>query len=127
MSLKSKGINAERELIHLFWGKNIPAVRVAGSGSMRYPAPDIIAGTIERKFAIECKSVKGTTKYIPIEEIEELQKFADLFGCEPWIGMRFARNNWLFLSLEDLHKTAKSYAITIESAKQKGLLLEELI
>ena len=43
MSLKSKGINAERELIHKFWGVGWGAVRVAGSGSMRYPSSDILA------------------------------------------------------------------------------------
>lgn len=52
MGLKQKGTIAERELIHLFWKNNIPAVRVAGSGSMRYPSPDILAGTPLKKFAI---------------------------------------------------------------------------
>lgn len=45
MSHKSKGINAEREIIHLFWSMpGWTACRVAGSGSMKYPSPDVIAG-----------------------------------------------------------------------------------
>lgn len=127
MSLKSKGTNAERELIHLLWGKDIPAIRVAGSGSSKYPSPDIIAGTISRKFAIECKSVKGESKYIPKREIEELKEFAIKFGCEPWIGVRFAKHDWHFITLEDLKETKQSFVITTESIKIKGLLLEELI
>ena len=126
MSLKSKGTNAERELVHLLWAKNVPAIRVAGSGSSHYPSPDIIAGTIDRKIAVECKSVKSDSKYIPKQEIEDLKIFAEKFGCEPWIGVRFARNEWLFLSLEDLKETKSSFAITKEMAKLKGLLLDEL-
>ena len=56
MSRKSRGINAERELVHLFnaldeW----MCIRTAGSGSQKYPAPDILAGNVLRKIAIECK------------------------------------------------------------------------
>ena len=32
MSRKGKGINAERDLIHKFWGNSWAAVRVAGLG-----------------------------------------------------------------------------------------------
>lgn len=126
MSLKAKGTNAERELIHILWAKDIPAIRVAGSGSNKYPSPDIIAGTISRKIAIECKSVKSDSKYIPQEEIEELKVFASKFGCEPWVGVRFARREWLFLAIEDLEKTKNSYVIKKERAKLKGLLIDEL-
>jgi holliday junction resolvase Hjr len=126
MSFKSKGTDAERELVHLCWKKDIPAIRVAGSGSSRYPSPDIIAGRIDRKVAIECKSVKADSKYIPKEEVENLKIFATKFGCEPWIGVRFAKNDWLFLSLEDLTETKSSFMISKEKAKLKGLLLEEL-
>ena len=51
MSTKSKGTNAERELIHAFWGKGYAAIRSAGSGSMKYPSPDIIAAKKGKRFA----------------------------------------------------------------------------
>ena len=126
MSIKAKGSNAERELVHLLWAKEIPAIRVAGSGSSHYPSPDIVAGTSDRKLAIECKSVRGDSKYIPKEEIADLTKFANKFGSEPWIAVRFARTEWLFLAPEDLKETSASFAVTKELAKLKGLLLEEL-
>ena len=64
MSLKSKGINGERELIHKFWNTNSwAAVRVAGSGSMKYPSADILASNKLRKLAIECKVIKEHKKY----------------------------------------------------------------
>ena len=76
MSKKGKGINAERELIHAFWKeKNWTAIRVAGSGCSKYPAPDIVAGNLLRKLAIECKSSKTNIIYIPKEEIFKGTRF----------------------------------------------------
>lgn len=127
MSLKSKGISAERELIHLFWANGYAATRVAGSGSIRYPCPDIIAGNVRRKLAIECKVSKEKKKYIPIEEIHQLQEYSTKFGAESWIAVKFSRENWFFLTLEDLEYTSKSALISFENAKTKGLLFEEVI
>ena len=58
MSTKSKGINAERQLIHMFWSVKWTACRIAGSGSSKYPSPDIIAANRARKLAIEAKITK---------------------------------------------------------------------
>jgi len=58
MSQKSKGMNAERELIHLFWKSGWAPLRVAGSGVARTPCPDVIAGNGIRRLAIEAKSSK---------------------------------------------------------------------
>jgi Holliday junction resolvase len=128
MSRKSKGIGAERELIHLFWGTNKwSAIRVAGSGSMKYPCPDVVAGNNIRKLAIECKSSKDTNQYLTKEEVSQLKKFSSKFGAEPWIGVRFDKFKWFFMNIEDLKETDKNYVISLESAKSKGLLFEELI
>tara|TARA_Y100000310_G_scaffold344598_1_gene458228 strand:+ start:1491 stop:1880 length:390 start_codon:yes stop_codon:yes gene_type:complete len=128
MSRKSKGINAERDLIHKFWAtKEWAAVRIAGSGSSRYPSADVLASNRIRKLAIECKTSKEDSKYIPHEEIEQLKEFAEIYGAEPWIAMRFNKTAWHFLALEDMKKTESSYVITKELAEQKGLLFEEII
>ena len=127
MSKKSKGINAERELITLLWGHGISACRVAGSGSSHFPSPDIIAGNTLRKLAIECKTSSAEIRYIQKESIDQLKVFANTFGAEPWIAMRFARNNWLFISLDDLKDTGNYFSISLENAKKKGFLIEELI
>lgn len=125
MGLKQKGTIAERELIHLFWKNNIPAVRVAGSGSMRYPSPDILAGTPLKKFAIECKSIKGKILYVPKKEIEDLKKFANNYGAQAFLAVKF--DIWYFLILEDLRETIASFSINTEEVKIKGLLFEDLI
>lgn len=128
MSRKSKGINAERELIHRFWAvKKWSAVRIAGSGSMKYPSADILAANKIRRLAIECKTSKDGNKYIPNADIEQLRTFSAIFGAEPWIAIRFNRLDWLFLSLDDLEDTGNNFLVSKEIAKKKGLLLEELI
>ena len=69
MSLKSKGINAERELVHMFWSKNWACLRIAGSGSSRYPSPDVLVSNKLRRLAIECKITKEQKKYFERKEI----------------------------------------------------------
>ncbi len=128
MSRKTKGINAERELVHKFWGSDSwSAVRIAGSGSMKYPSADILATNKIRKLAIECKTAKKPWKYISKEEIEQLKTFSEIFGAEPYIAIKFRKKDWLFLSLDDLEETDKAYMTNIEIAEKKGLLFEELI
>lgn len=126
MNKKQLGTNAERELIHLFWKNEIPAIRVAGSGSMKYPSPDIIAGTSLRKIVIECKKVKGNKLYIPKNEINLLITFSKKFGAEPFIGVKFGKE-WFFIIIEDLRETLASYSINTEEVRIKGLLFEDII
>jgi holliday junction resolvase Hjr len=129
MNLKAIGTKAERELIKMFWKTNSwIAIRAAGSGCSRYPSPDILAGNILRKLAIECKTTRSKNNiYIPKEEIEQLEEFSSRFGAEPWLGIRFKEKEWYFLSLEDTKQTSKNHCISTTLAKQKGLLFEELI
>ena len=126
MSRKSKGINAERELIHQFWSRGWAAARIAGSGAIKYPSADIIAGTPARKLVIECKSIKDSSFYFSKQEIENLKRFAGLFGAEPWIGIRFSGKRWYFFNPEDLRETEKSMMISAEQTITKGLLFEEM-
>jgi Holliday junction resolvase len=128
MSRKSKGINAERDLIHKFWAtKEWSAVRIAGSGSMKYPSADILATNKLRKLAIECKTSKETSKYLTKDEVEQLKVFAKIFGAEPWIGVKFNREEWFFLNVEDLKCTGNNFLVSVDMARNKGLLFEELI
>jgi Holliday junction resolvase len=128
MSRKSKGINAERELIHLFWKHNWTAIRTAGSGANKYPSPDIVAGNIVRKLAIECKASKNDAIYLMQEDIDQIKTYASLFGAEAWFGVRFNNYEWYFLSLDDIQQTkGNNYVIATDYIKQKGLLFEELI
>ncbi len=127
MSRKSKGINAERDLIHKFWAAGWCAVRIAGSGSMKYPSSDILATNKLRKLAIECKTSKEKKKYFLKEEVKQLKEFSDFFSAEPWIAIKFEREPWFFINLEDMEKTRMGFLVSLEIARIKGLLLEEII
>ncbi len=124
---KAKGTNAERELIHMFWENGWAAFRAAGSGSMKFPCPDIIAGNSLRKIAIECKSTSDERKTLSKKEVLELQEFSQKFGCEAWIGVRFDGKKWFFISIEDLKQNELSYSTNLESLKTRGVNFEELI
>lgn len=127
MASKTKGINAERELVHLFNEAGWSCIRVAGSGSSKYPSPDILAGNASRRLAIECKVTKEDKKYFQPDEIEQLKTFSQRFGAESWIGIKFARQPWYFVLLEDLESTGNCQAISLELARSKGLAAKELL
>lgn len=125
MNTKAKGTGAERELIHMFWNRGFAAFRAAGSGSIRYPCPDIIAGNNVRKLALEVKMSAKEYQHLNKKQITDLGYFAINFGAEPWIAVKF--KEWRFLTLEDIKQTELNYSITKEIAEMKGLTFEELI
>lgn len=126
-SAKAKGSKGERELVALFNNAGWACLRAAGSGSQQYPSPDILAANAIRRLAIECKVTKDKKKYFPEEEIEQLRTFSQKFGAESWLGVKFAREPWYFLMLEDLEKTGTLWAASLELAKRRGLKVEELM
>lgn len=127
MSRKGKGINAERELIHLFWGSGWAAVRIAGSGSSRYPSADIIASNVKRKLAIEVKTTKAQNKYFTQEEIAQFKQFSNLFGAEPLLAVKFKSLPWFFLKISDLSQSGKNLVISAKDINKQGKTFDELI
>ena len=127
MNTKAKGTAAERELIHLFWGAGWAAARVAGSGSIKYPVPDVIAANNLRKLAIECKATADTNQYFNHKEIDDLKEFGKRFGAETWVSIKFNREGTYFLGLEDLEATDKHFVAHLDVAKRRGLAFVELV
>lgn len=124
---KAKGTNAERELVQLFNKAGWSCIRTAGSGSSKYPAPDILAGNAARRLAIECKVTKDQKKYFPRDAVEQLRIFATGFGAESWIAMKFSGEPWYFVLLEDLEDTGSCLAVSVELARRKGLSAKALL
>lgn len=127
MDRKAKGTRGERELVKLFNEAGWGCIRIAGSGSSRYPSPDILAGNAIRRLAIECKVTAENKKYFPDDEIEQLRTFSQKFGAESWIGIHFPGEKWYFLMLEDLERTGSCWAASLDAAKRKGLTIQELM
>jgi len=50
-----------------------------------------------------------------------------MFGAEPWVAVRFDRQEWYFISIDDMNETNTNYSVSLELAKQKGLLFEEFV
>ncbi len=127
-SAKKKVTVGERDLVDLFWSNaDWCAHRIAGSGSSRYPSPDVIAGNKHRIIAIEAKVINSDKKYFTSSEILALIDFARTFGAEPWIAVKFMKNDWFFFNVEDLNNSGKSYNISLKDAPYKGLIFDELI
>ncbi len=127
MSTKSRGINAERDLIHRFWAAGWGAMRAAGSGSQHYPAPDVAASNNARTLAIECKLTTSTRQYFSKQEVAELKEFSAKFGAEPWLAVKFSRQGWWFFSIDCAHETGKYYVVSLEQAKSRGITFDELL
>jgi Holliday junction resolvase len=124
---KAKGTGAERHLIHQCWEHGWAAVRVAGSGATKYPAPDIIAGNGIRRIAIEVKATAGTSQYITKEQVAQLNAFCRQFGAEAWIGVRFDNKGWYFVSTEELRETSAAFVLDYEKASAIGMSFEEML
>ncbi len=124
---KAKGSNAERQLIKLLHENSWSAVRIAGSGSSKYPSPDILAGNGFRRIAIECKSTKDNKKYLSKDEINQLKIFSKNFGAEAWIALKFPGKEWIFFMTEDLEEKGNSYLASLELANIKGLSLSDIL
>lgn len=124
---KSRGSAAERELVHAFQKEGFAAFRAPASGSMDYELPDVIAGKGARKIGVECKLTKDDAKYFTKAEVESLMIFCEKFGCECWLGVKFLRKGWRFLSPEDARETAASYVVSWKMAELKGLTFDELV
>ncbi|MBU1976312.1 MAG: Holliday junction resolvase [Nanoarchaeota archaeon] len=126
MNRKAKGIAGERELIHTFWDAGWAAFRCAASGSIKYPVPDIIAGNNIRKLAVEVKTIAGVHKYFPKKEISELLDFANIFGSEAWLAIKFKGKGWFFINPEDLEETPTQHSASLTLCERRGLKFEEL-
>jgi Holliday junction resolvase len=125
---KGKGTLAENELIHNFWENGWVCVRVAGSGSGRYPSPDILASNGFKKFVMEVKTINATKKYFTGQEIRDLDFFAQKFGAQAWVGIKFKENQWFFIPTSELEETpSQNYVIDLITMKRKGFRFEDII
>lgn len=123
----SKGARMERELLDIFWKKGFGVIRVAGSGTSRHEAPDLLLGDGDRFLAVECKSRSKKRLYIKKEEIKDLRKFSKTFGAEPIIAFRFNREGWKFFYPKDMKRTKTGNYKVDETDLGRAMSVESLI
>lgn len=102
LSRKKRGCDYERKLVHLLNGMGYASVRVAGSGCVRYPSPDIVASNSERLIAFEVKSTRKDRVYLSDKTFNGLLEFARVFGAEPWFAVHFVSKGWFFKKADEL-------------------------
>lgn len=125
---KAKGTAGENELIHRFWDNNWVCVRVAGSGATQYPSPDLLASRGDKRIVMEVKVISDVKKYFTRTQIKDLEYFAEKFGAEAWVGVRFEDDQWFFLPTFELEMTkAENYVIDLITMKRKGFTFDEMI
>lgn len=125
---KNVGTLTENELLNEFWEASWVCVRVAGSGSTRHPAPDLLASRGDRRIVLEIKMVSNSKKYFTHKEIQELDFFAGQFGAESWVGVKFIENQWYFLPVSELKETkSKNFVCELVEMKRTGFTFEEMI
>ena len=101
---------------------------MAGSGSMPFPCPDLLAGKKGRVLAIECKGVKGDKRrYIDTKQISELKEFAQGFGAEAWVAARFNGMEWYFMKIKDLGRSKSAFYVDRLLVLSKGIPFSRLI
>ena len=90
--MSKTGSREERELVRMLWDANCAAMRApASGGATKKPLPDVIAGNGSIYLAIEVKSSSLERIYINSEKIEGLKEFSQIFGAQPYIGVKFLR------------------------------------
>lgn len=103
--MKVKGSNAERHLVSMFWEHGFASLRIAGSGSMRFPSCDVLAANGSNIIAIECKATKKDRQYITEDQINDLIKFSRMFTAVPIVAVKFS-SEWRFYHPDELRRTA---------------------
>ncbi len=111
---REKGTRVERELISILWENGFAAVRVAGSGSMSFPCPDVVASNGKITLAFEVKTRSKLPLYLTYQEVKELVMFSNLFGAEPYIALRMPRKEWYFIRIDALVRTSKGFRVDEE-------------
>ncbi|MDR3290667.1 MAG: Holliday junction resolvase [Methanobrevibacter sp.] len=124
-----KGSKEERDLVQLFWTKGFAAMRApASGGATKRPLPDVLAGNSKRYLAIEVKTTSKELIYIDSSQINGLYEFCEIFGAEPYVGVKFKHTKWLFLNIELITKTrSQNYKVEKNLALEKGLDIDEII
>jgi len=95
---KRKGSNYERELLEMFHSTGFNGLRAAGSGSSRFPSPDLLVGRNGEVFAIEVKATSKEFVYVSEGQLSELLQFSQNLNATPLICVKFIGKGWRFFN-----------------------------
>ena len=125
-----RGFKEERELVNKLERLGFAVLRAPASGSgTKSDRPDIIAGRRGFCIALEVKTTNRRVLYVGLESLDQLVRFSNRFGANPYLAVKFKRSGygWLLLKPEDLEKGCKYYKITLEEAYRRGVSPEAIL
>lgn len=124
----AKGDRRERELVNELDDRGFAVMRAPASGSAtERELPDVLAGQDGTFYAVEAKSSGGDPIYVDGQEVTDLLFFAENFGAEPLIGVRYDREPWWFARPAACHCTdGNNYRLKLETAEKKARGIDEL-
>lgn len=106
--MSKRGSVEERWLVKYLEQHGYASTRIpASGGATKSDRPDVLAGNGIKCYAFEVKSSKKDYIYIREEQIEELKRFSYKFGAKPLVCVKFTREPYVILKLNQLKRTAK--------------------
>ena len=123
--MSKKGSLEERWLVKYLEEHDYASTRIpASGGATKSDRPDVLAGNGINCYAFEVKSSKRNSIYIREEQIEELKRFSYKFGAKPLVCIKFTREPYVILKVNQLGRTPKgNYKINRKDIK-KGVVLK---
>ncbi len=130
----TKGNRRERELVNWLDENGWAVMRAPASGAAtERDLPDVLFGNGDRFIATETKASNGDPIYLDQEEVEALRYFAENFGAEPHVSVKFDteygdpsygedRPGFYFIHIDDLYQTdGGNYRVKKETAQESGV------
>jgi len=118
-----RGIREERELVKRFSAMGFAVMRAPSSGSStKIDRPDLLVGRKGLHIALEVKTTLRKTLYVEAESVDQLKRFAEMFGAEAYLAVKFKRRRcgWLLLEPGSLDQTGKGYKVSLADALRAG-------
>ena len=108
-----KGARSERELKEMLRLAGFCVIRSSKSG-VDGLAPDLIALSTTKKFALECKAWKASLHFDK-PKVEIMRQFENTTGIPFYIAWKPPRKEWKFFPLTTLKETERGYTLTTEN------------
>ena len=129
MGGRSRGYEAERELVRKLWRRGFAVVRGPASGAKVRKAvyPDVVAIKNRHVLVFEVKKRSRLESiYLDKEQVAKLREFARRAGGDAFIAIKISGMPWRFVSVERLVDTGGSYKVSHEEI-EKGLSFNDLM
>jgi len=122
MSCYEKGAKFERSLVQKFQDKGFIALRSAGSGTIKFIIPDVVAVKKNKIIFIECKSTSKDRISLK-KTILSLKKILPISKAEIFLAIKFPRKEERFYKLKEI-LNKENYTISIN---EPYLTFEDII